>query len=82
MDTLVSSSLVNHLPPLQCGFRIPTDDVIRGSSLSSSNHEPQRWAANFEGTTESYNFDDEIPQILPNHLLGTTPQIEGLRPKR
>jgi len=52
-----------------------------GSSLSSSNHDPQRWFANFEGTIESHNFDDEVAQTLPNHLLGTTPQIESLRPK-
>jgi N6-adenosine-specific RNA methylase IME4 len=28
-----------------------------------------------------YNFDDEPPQELPNHLLGTTVEIESLRPK-
>ena len=37
--------------------------------------------SHFEGTFESYNFDDEQPQILPNHLVGTTPLIESLRPK-
>jgi hypothetical protein len=52
-----------------------------GQSLSSSNHDPAEWARNFEGTVESYNFDDEVPQILSNHLNGTTPQIESLRPK-
>jgi len=52
-----------------------------GQSLSSSNHDPQRWAANFEGFAESRHFEDEQPHMHPNHLLGTTPQIEGLRPK-
>merc|ERR1719231_598600 len=52
-----------------------------GSSISSSNHDPETWARNFEGTVESYNFDDEPPQMLPNHLLGPTPLIESLRPK-
>ena len=41
------------------------------------------WAmrSHFEGTFESYNFDDEPPEILPNTLVGTTPLIESLRPK-
>ena len=52
-----------------------------GSSLSSSNHDAETYAKHFEGTFESYNFDDEMPQTLPNHLVGTTPQIESLRPK-
>ena len=30
---------------------------------------------------ESYNNDFEPPQILPGHLVGTTPLIESLRPK-
>lgn len=52
-----------------------------GSSLSSSNHEANQWAANFEGTVPSFNFEDELPEMLSNHLLGTTPEIESLRPK-
>ena len=52
-----------------------------GSSLSSSNHDAKTWHENFEGTIESYNFDDDVPQVLPNHLVGTTPLIESLRPK-
>ena len=39
-----------------------------GNALSSSNHDPQAWAAHFEGTVASYNFDDEEPEMLPNHL--------------
>ena len=57
------------------------EGLTLGDELSSSNHDPARWAAHFEGTAESYNFDDELPQYLPNHLLGTTPLIESLRPK-
>ena len=52
-----------------------------GSQISSSNHDAVKWASHFEGTTESHNFEGELPQILSNHLLGTTPQIESLRPK-
>ena len=52
-----------------------------GSSISSSNHDPYTWRQNFEGSFESYNFEDELPQVLPNPLLGTTLQIESLRPK-
>lgn len=35
----------------------------------------------FEGVKESYHFDDDEAEMLPNHLLGTTPLIESLRPK-
>ena len=52
-----------------------------GKALSSSNHEADAWRNYFEGTIESFNFADEPPQMLPNHLVGTTPQIEGIRPK-
>jgi hypothetical protein len=52
-----------------------------GNALSSSNHDASTYRAHFEGTIESFNFEDEVPQILSNHLLGTTPQIESLRPK-
>ena len=52
-----------------------------GDELSSSNHDPARWAANFEGTVESQNEPDDEFNLLPNHLLGTTPLIESLRPK-
>jgi len=52
-----------------------------GSELSHSNHDPATWAKHFEGTVESSCFDDEPPTLLSNHLLGTTPQIEALRPK-
>lgn len=52
-----------------------------GKALSSSNHEADAWRNYFEGTIESFNFADEPPQMLPNHLVGTTPQIESLRPK-
>ena len=52
-----------------------------GSAISSSNHDPETWRQHFEGMVESYNFEDEPPQMLPNHLLGTTPLIESLRPK-
>ena len=33
------------------------------------------------GTVESFNAEGEPPTLLPNHLNGTTPQIEGIRPK-
>ncbi len=52
-----------------------------GKDLSGSNHDPSTWASYFEGTVESRCFDDEPPTLLPNHLLGTTPQVEALRPK-
>ena len=52
-----------------------------GKSLSSSNHEPHEWAKHFEGNVESYNFEDDEPQILSNHLNGTNPIIESIRPK-
>jgi len=53
-----------------------------GSSLSSAgNFDPSTWWKNFEGFAESYNFEDDEPQMLPNHLVGTTPVIESLRPK-
>ena len=52
-----------------------------GNELSSSNHDPETWPRHFEGTFESYNFEDDPPQLLPNHLVGTTPLIESLRPK-
>jgi len=52
-----------------------------GSSLSSSNHDPETWARYFEGTIDSHKNEWDPPQMLPNHLLGTTPQIESLRPK-
>jgi hypothetical protein len=53
-----------------------------GSQLSSSNFDPSTWYKHFEGVTESYNFDwSDEPELLSNHLLGTTPQIESLRPK-
>ena len=52
-----------------------------GQALSSSNHDPHEWAKHFEGTFESFSLDDEIPQILSNHLTGTTPLIESIRPK-
>jgi len=52
-----------------------------GDAISSSNHDPQTWASHFEGTYESFSNDFEPPQILANHLVGTTPLIESLRPK-
>ena len=52
-----------------------------GSDLSTSNHEPNAWRSRFEGMHESYIFEGELPQTIPNHLLGTTPAIESLRPK-
>ena len=52
-----------------------------GKELSGSNHEAAAWARNFEGTCESQNAEDEPPAMLPNHLNGTTPLIESLRPK-
>jgi len=52
-----------------------------GKELSSSNHAPDEWASHFEGSVESLSAEGEAPQMLPNHLLGTTPEIESLRPK-
>jgi len=52
-----------------------------GASISSSNHEAETWARHFEGSCESHNNEWDPPQILPNHLLGTNPVIESLRPK-
>jgi len=53
-----------------------------GRSLSSSNFDPATWHRSFEGVTDSYNFEwSDEPEVLPNHLLGTTPLIESLRPK-
>ncbi|KAL1507424.1 hypothetical protein AB1Y20_015998 [Prymnesium parvum] len=52
-----------------------------GSELTSNNHDPNTWRAHFEGQHESYNFEGELPTLIPNHLLGTTPIIEALRPK-
>ena len=52
-----------------------------GKDLAGSNHDPVTWARYFEGTVPSSCFEDEPPTQLPNHLLGTTPQIEALRPK-
>jgi len=52
-----------------------------GKGLSSSSLEVEEWARHFEGSHESRCFEDEPAQSLPNHLLGTTPQIEALRPK-
>ena len=52
-----------------------------GKDLSESNHDADAWRSHFEGTAESYLFLDDVPQVLPNHLLGTTPLIESIRPK-
>jgi N6-adenosine-specific RNA methylase IME4 len=52
-----------------------------GKELSGSNHEAAAWARHFDGTVESFNAEGEPPTLLPNHLNGTTPQIEGIRPK-
>ena len=52
-----------------------------GDELSSSNHNPERWAANFEGSIEVQNEVDGELTVLPAHLNGTTPLIESLRPK-
>ena len=49
--------------------------------LSGSNHEAAAWARHFDGTVESFNAEGEPPTLLPNHLNGTTPQIE-IRPNR
>ena len=52
-----------------------------GDELSSSNHQPAAWAANFAGTVGSLHEEGDEEITLPNHLLGTTPLIESLRPK-
>uniref|UniRef100_A0A7S0NXZ0 Uncharacterized protein n=1 Tax=Calcidiscus leptoporus TaxID=127549 RepID=A0A7S0NXZ0_9EUKA len=52
-----------------------------GKDISSSNHDPVTWAKYFEGNFESCSFEGEPANMLPNHLLGTTPTIESLRPK-
>ena len=52
-----------------------------GKEVSRSDHDADAWRAHFEGTVECHKFDDDDPQVLPNHLLGTTPRIESLRPK-
>lgn len=41
-----------------------------GDELSSSNHNPERWAANFEGTIEVQNEVDDELTVLPAHLNG------------
>lgn len=52
-----------------------------GSDLSSNNHDSQTWRSYFEGQRTSHNFEGEPPTVISNHLLGTTPTIEALRPK-
>jgi N6-adenosine-specific RNA methylase IME4 len=52
-----------------------------GDELSSSNHQAAAWAANFAGTVASLHEEGDEEITLPNHLLGTTPLIESLRPK-
>ena len=52
-----------------------------GNALSSSNHQPAAWAANFTGSFSCLQEEGDEELTLPNHLLGTTPLIESLRPK-
>jgi len=52
-----------------------------GSDLSTSNHDAAAWRAHFDGQYASHNFEGELPVMVSNHLLGTTPNIESLRPK-
>ena len=52
-----------------------------GNELSSSNHQPAAWAANFTGSFSCLQEESDEELTLPNHLLGTTPLIESLRPK-
>lgn len=52
-----------------------------GKDLSSSTHDPATWADYFKGTTESFDPGGGPPTRLPNYLLGTTAEIEALRPK-
>lgn len=52
-----------------------------GKEISASTHDATTWAAHFKGTVESYNTEGGGTSFLPNHLLGTTAEIEALRPK-
>ena len=51
-----------------------------GKDISQSDSDPTFWASQFEGTFECRVHVDESRK-LPNHLVGTSPEIESLRPK-